>query len=395
MRHASVFVALCLAASGCAPHGYVVERVTAGVHRRGTWVPPSGYEHFVRAELLRAEGQHRAAIREYELARTGVVDSYLLAREVDAALAAGDAALADTLLREGLSLDARSEALWMVAGRLAESREAFEEAEQAFTRAREAAPRSDSPVLALADLLGRRGRDAEALALLDRFVSESPPSASPRDVPTLRVVLARALRAGDVRAASRAALRLVRIAPSHSIDVRTALERTLESSSLGGSHDESLEARVRVAAAVLELLPAEGESLADEDLRFRVSLLRGDRAGAERLALRADDGTVDGRLRSAGRWRELGEGARVEELARGLLLGADGPARAHVLLAEALLLQGRERDALQIVETMPTGTSEEDARRALLAELLRRSGLAGLADELNRTLDSARPAVSL
>ncbi len=345
-----------------------VQRVVGGERRRGPWVPPSGYEHFVRAEIAAERGELRAAIEEYELARSGVTDAYLLAREADAAARFGDAGLAERLIDEGLAGDPSSEPLWLLRGRLASERGDLDAAEQALRNAREAAPDDAAPVLLLADLLARRERDDEAMALLDAFVV-----ARPLDVGALRVLLARALVQGDARRASLAALRLLRASPVHRAEVITAIEQALASG------------HAPLAHAILRALPP---TPAETELRFRAALAVHDRDECERLAERADDGSVAGRLRSAEHWLALGDGPRAEEVARSVLLelgrDASPDPRAQRIVSHALILQRRFAPAAELLASMPTGTSEEPARRALLREAIAGAGLPALGREAIR-----------
>ncbi len=341
-----------------------IDRSVGGERRRGPWVPPSGYEHFVRAELAMERRDYRAAIGEYELARSGVIDGYLLAREAEAASLVPDLALAERLLEEGLSSDADSEPLLLLRARLARDRGDLAAAEAALRTAREAAPEAAAPTLALAELLAASGRGQEALSLLDAFVLSRP-----RDVPALRALLAQALLARDVRRASLAALRLVRASPVHRHEVRAAIEGAL-------AHGEA-----PLAHAIFRALPFAESEL---DLRFAAALAVRDRDECERLALRTDDGTMNGRLRAAERWLELGDAARAEELAREVLLesGASTPdPRAQRIVAHALVLEGQFARAAELLAAMPEGTSEEAARRTLLATAIERAGLPMLARE--------------
>lgn len=341
-----------------------VERTVGAARRRGPWIPPSGYEHFVRAELAAEHGRLREAIGEYELARSGVIDGYLLAREAEAAARLPDVALAERLIDEGLATDPTSEPLLVLRGRLASERGDVAAAEGALRRAHEAAPGSPQPVLALAELLASSERADEALALLDAFVASRP-----LDVPALRALLVRASVAGDVRRASVTALRLVRASPVHRAEVLVAAERALDS-----QHGA-------VAHAIFRALPYAHSEL---DLRFRAALAVHDRAECERLALRTDDGTSEGRLRAAERWIVLRDGPRAEELARSVLVERPTDARAQRLVAHGLFLQRRFARAAEVLVAMASGTSEEAARQSLLREVFTAAGLPALGRELGR-----------
>lgn len=366
--HGALALALSsLALGGCLRGPSTIERTLGAERRRGPWVPPSGYEHFVRAELAVEAGELRTALTEYELARSGIVDGYLLAREAEVAARLPDVALAERLVAEGLRDDPHSEPLWLVRAQLAQARGDLDAAEQALRAAHEGAPQSAAPVLALAELLVARGRAPEALTRLDAFVAHRP-----RDVPALRALLARALAESDAWRASLAALRLVRASPIDRAEVRVAIERALEAG------------HAPLAHAVFRALPLTSTEL---PLRFAVALAAHDRAECERLLVHIDDGSRAGRLRAAEGWLALGEGARAQELAEATLLTDAPPAqppepRVQRVLAHAYLLQHRYGLAAELLSQIPQGTSEEPARRALLRETLTRAGLPGLANEV-------------
>lgn len=362
---AALLVWALVSLAGCVRYAPdTIERSVGGGRRRGPWVPPSGYEHFVRAELALERGEPRVAIREYELARSGVIDGYLLAREAEAAVRVPDPTLAERLVEEGLSGDPSSEPLLLLRARLAGERGDRATAESALRAAREASPEAAAPTLALAEHLASSGRAEEALALLDAFVTSRP-----RDVAALRALLTHALVAGDARRASLAALRLVRASPVHRREVRLAIEGAL-------AH-----AQAPIAHAIFRALPVLESEL---ELRFSAALAVGDRDECERLAIRMDDGSTAGRLRAAERWIELGDGARAEELAGEVLLEtgrATPDPRAQRIVAHALVLERRFARAAELLASMPAGTSEEAARRALLAASLEGAGLSALARE--------------
>ncbi|MBX7195002.1 MAG: hypothetical protein K1X94_23310, partial [Sandaracinaceae bacterium] len=228
---------------------------------------------------------------------------------------------------------------------------------------------SAAPVLALAALCAETDRDDEALAILDAFVVSRP-----RDVPALRALLERALVAGDGQRASLAALRLVRASPVHRSEVMVAVLDALE------------RGHGALAHAIFRALPPTDGAM-ELELRFRAALAVRDDAELERLVLHMDDGTAAGRLRAAEHWIALGDGARAEELARSVLLatreGAPDP-RAQRLVAQGLLLQRRFARAAELLASMPTGTSEDEARRTLLEEAIAGAGLPRLAREATR-----------
>ncbi len=355
------------ALGGCLGHGQAtIERIVDGEARRGPWIPPSGYEHFVRAELLVDRGAFVEAIGEYELARSGVVDGYLLAREAEAALSASNPRLAARLVAEGLMSDPTSAPLLLVRARIERERGDVQAALGSLEEARAGAPASVEPVLALASLLTEADRGDEALAALDAFLERHP-----SNVAALRAELERALVLGDARHATLAVLRLVRAAPEHRAEALAFARRALE-----GGH-------AALALAALDAIPIAQDEL---ELRFAVALAAHDRATCERLLERMDDPRPATRLRVAEHWIALADGERAEELASGVLVEErDAPSpRTLRVLGHALLVEGRLDEAAELLSRVPRGTSEGEAARAILAEAIGRAGLPALGAEVAR-----------
>lgn len=356
---------------GCVSAGpSTVERVVGGMRRRGPWIPPSAYEHFVRAELLALEGRDDEALREYELARSGVVDDFLLAREATVAARRGNDAWAARLIEEGLRDEPRSEPLLRTRAEIARARGDLAAAERDLRLAREAHPESVAVALALTRVLVDVGRNAEAAAILEEAAAHAP-----EEVALVRAMLAHAMLSEDSRRAALAAMRLARLAPGRREEIVAAAESALE------------RGRAALAHVVLRVLPPAAREI---DLRFRAALATGDRDECERLAVRSDDGSLAGRLASADRWLALGDVARAEELARSVLLEAPGDVRATRLLASALVREERFVEAAEILGGSSGHTSEEAFVGPLLRAALEGAGVPALAAEVGRRRTSMR-----
>ncbi len=169
-----------------------VTRTLAGERTEGAFVSPYAYEHYLRAEMAAARGDHAAAAREFATARLGAEDDpFLVAREAENLEASGDHARTDRVLAEGRRLDDRSEALWLVQGRILRGRGDLPAAASAFEHAIEVAPRSSRGPLALSDLrLGQGARDS-ALTPLIRYLARAPERGADALKVRLRVALMR------------------------------------------------------------------------------------------------------------------------------------------------------------------------------------------------------------
>lgn len=96
------------------------------------------------------------------------------------------------------------------------------------------------------------------------------------------------------------------------------------------------------------------------------------------------------RRASAGRWREAGELAR-SSLAETSKTGAPGELRAQLLLAEALVQQGRSAEAMTELQRALAGTPESRPVHRALVELALRRGEAATAARHLEMLRRLRP----
>ena len=191
--------------AACGGRVYPVARVVEGEVHEGVFVSPYAYEHFMLAELAVAGGDDETALREYALARTGPADdAYVIARQAAAALRLGRMEMVTSLLREGHSLDAESEPVALMMGRVAEHRGDFDGASLHYAEAHRFAPNSTEPAQRLAMLLPRSQSAAEVLEAITRTAS--------RPV-ALRARLALAIHREDAPLAAETALALMRVAP--------------------------------------------------------------------------------------------------------------------------------------------------------------------------------------
>ncbi len=366
-----------LALPACKPRpSDTITRVVGATEQRGPWVPPSGYEFFVRAELQAEQGQFQSAVELYERARNGIDDPYVRAREADAALHIPNVALATSLVDEGLRDTPSSEALLLVRARIASMNSDVALEEASLQQAHAAAPASTESLFALAAFLEAHARRDEAIALLDQFASTH--AALPTDtslerarlVAVLRAQLARAVLMHDIGRGARVARQLVTLSPVHRPEI---LQFALQASE---SHEPLL------AHAVLRALPILPSELT---LRFEVALAAHDRPAAEALALAADDGTPAGALASAARWLALGDAERAEETANGVWLTTH-ETEARTLMFRARLARHDLHGALALLDA-----SAPPSERAALCEALVLGALPELAREVCPPVQAATP----
>jgi tetratricopeptide (TPR) repeat protein len=167
---------------------------------------PYAYEWFVRAELLEARGQHAAAVEAYRNAlATADPDPFVLGRLANALDLGGDRGAAERAIDAGLELDPRSEALWLVRGRIAARHGAWDESVAAYERAQRSAPESAAGSLAIAALLRNRGQRERAVAILDALAARMPQASGA----ALRARLEMALTRQDAGQLSSAAAALI------------------------------------------------------------------------------------------------------------------------------------------------------------------------------------------
>ncbi len=361
-RAAPALLAL-LALTGCIRYApYPVTRTVGGRTREGVFVAPAQYEDFVRGELAAARGDWSAAADAYERARAGGEDDVLLlARLADARDHLGDRAGAEEALRRAEALDPAAEVLWQTRGVIAERHGETPDAIAAYERARDAEPRSEEPVLALARLFAAGGHEDRAATLLSDFAAQGG------SLGALRASLALALARGDDLGLYDAATELARVAPGHTDEIVAAVR------ALAARGD------VRVAHRLVERLP---EETLDRELAIEVAIAAGDRAAAERwLAFPRDERPASLTL-DARHWLALGDPARAAELAEVARADAAASTEATLVLAQARLAAGAPAEAARLFASIPAGSSAHDEARTGLAEALSAAGLPALAAEL-------------
>jgi tetratricopeptide (TPR) repeat protein len=336
------------------------------------FVSPYAYEHFIRAELASARGQHAEAIESYRMALTsGDDEPYLFARLAEACDAAGDARCADEALGEALGLDPESETAWLAAGRIAERRSNPDAAIAAYERAESTTSAPTEATSRLAALLRARGAPERALAVLERASRRGPADAS-------RVLHARlelALARGDGEALERAATAVL----AHGAGDAALLRRAADA--LWRADRSSL------AARLLSVFPP---SEPDARLRLDVALARADRAHAERILLETPAAWLGGPLPIASAYLQLG----LYDKARAQLEEQDGvddadPNLRALLLGQTLLGLGKPAAAAHALASIPKDSAHHGAAREGLARALSAAGLTALADEV--TAPSRRP----
>ncbi|NOY94204.1 MAG: hypothetical protein GXP55_23750 [Deltaproteobacteria bacterium] len=336
-----------------------ITRVLAGERTQGAFVSPYAYEHYLRAEMAAARGDHAGAAREFATARLGAEDDpFLVAREAESLEASGDHARADRVLAEGRRLDADSEALWLAEGRILEARRNLPAAASAFERAVEAAPRSSRGPLALSDLRLEQGAQQSALAPLVAYLARAPERGADALKVRLRVALMRgalgeALAAADTLGPRTLSDQERRLLTRLALRARRPASAARFAGLLHGPEDSALAIRALMAAGRRERAlsrlrgrrPAEASGEARRWASFVLALESPERAVAEL------------------------EDARIA-------IPALGPA-----LVEAQLRVGRVDAALDSLTPLLSGQASADTRR-LLEDGLRRAGLQALAAEL-------------
>lgn len=339
-----------------------MQRTVGGEVREGPAVSPYAYEHYVRGELALARGDLAEAALELDEARAGGRDDpYVLARLADVLDRLEQPARAQELLDEAEQLDPEAEVVWLTRGRLAERHDRLDEAEAAYAEASAAAPESSDGPLALAAVLRRRDREAEADAVLDRFVERAEGGAD-----ASRAQLAAAVARGDADGAERALRALLEVAPARGEEVRAAARLALAAE------------RPELALRLFEATPAGPEDRTD---RLRAALAARDADRAEGiLALWGPEGAEE--LLLAGRaYLALG---RAED-AVALFEVADragAGSEARRWLGAALRAQGELARSAEVLGAISPGAAAYQAARRELALTLQAAGLRGLADEV-------------
>ncbi len=343
---------------GCVGSGYRIERTVGGTVRSGPFVPPYAYEHYVRGELALAEGDPRLAATELTLARSGADDDPLLCARLATALhRAGATAEAQRAIDDGLSLDPHSEAVHLAAGEIDEAQGALEEALAHYEAALSAAPRSLPAIEALVSLLDRMGDPERAARVLSQHAEGA----------RIESAVAAALADGDIDRA----MRLFRLGGrfARSARVRTA---------------EALLSRGRPVLAAEVLAPLEGtppELSTERRVRILVAVELRDTSTAESLLALPLSGDATELLADARAFVRLERPELGEELARAAI-GQSPSFEADVVLATALLAQGRADEAARLASRIPAGSSVSAEAREVLLLSLDQSGLPSLGAEI-------------
>lgn len=323
---------------------------------------PYGYEWFMRAEILRAEGKLGYALEAYRAALSSSdEDPHVLARYATALDEAGHTERAHEALASAFAQDLSSESAWLARATIAEHHGRFNDALAAYERAETAAPASPRPPLALAALLDRHGNGERARAVLARFEARVLPGTSAAQRARLRAAMLR----GDVQAAyvEARALGVLRIED---------LPLVTQAASLLLDRDH--------CGLALDLLDLLGER-PDAPLQLRALLACGRFSAAEELLRVTDPELLGGLLAVARAYLTIGRAAEALELA--LAYHTVHPEDAHgaLLLAEAQLASGAYADAAESFAKLVKSGRSSEARDGL-ARTLAAAGLPELAREV-------------
>jgi tetratricopeptide (TPR) repeat protein len=363
-----VMLTLWLAALGAchmAVPDETVPRRLGGESVPGSFVPPFAYEAYVRGELALAEGKADEAVRQLELATAAPFeDAYLLSRLAYAQSLAGHRKDAAQTLAHAEALDACSEALWLTRAAMADDAKELEAAESAYARAVACAPASSRAVLGLAHVLSQRGKDDDAVALLERFVASQPGAAQVADAS-----LELSLHSNDGARVAQAVDGWLAAAPTRSAALRRAQQWALE------------HGRPELALRLYEHDPAGQQA----ELECRIHAARGDRERVRAVLARADASALGGTAQAAEYALFAGAYDRAELEASALIVQEPSD-RAHALRARARVMAGRRAEAVDDL----LAVHDPDARRKLALELLAASGAAALARELERPKQNAK-----
>ena len=341
-----------------------ITRTLAGESRPGIFVSPFSYEHFIRAELAEVRGDLRRAAEEYRLARAGPEDDALLiARLADVLDRLGDEDEAIALLAQGdeLSDDAAgAELIWLARGRIHRRHGRLDAAVDALAHAASAAPTSEAGPLALAEVLRDRGEDAQADAILERYLTRS------RGAGAARARLALALERRDPLAAADSVRSLLEAAPARREEVRAAARIAID------------QAQPELALRLLAALPDAPE---DRSLRLRARIAAHDPEGAEALLARWMPVGAEELLEVADGYLEIGHADRALELAQVAARSGGGP-NATLLLGRAHRAVGRPARAASLLAQIEPGSRAWPAAPIELALALRDLGRGAMAAEV-------------
>ncbi len=366
-----------VSALGCAASTPHVARATEeGVVSTGPYVSPYQYEHYLRGELALASGQPAEAAREFALARTGSADdAWLRARHAQALTDAGEWERAGRVLDDSLVRFPRSLELHLTRARWAEGQGREEAALAALIQAEEVSRGAPAGALAHAALLSRLGHDADAEAVLDRFLARSPHAHA------YAARLELALR----RAQLDVAVQVVRAWSEHPPRERAALRRVAALALEQG--------RPELTLSLLTAPTGPEERL----LCLRAHAQTGRYAEAEAELALVRDQDVGGLEQRASLYLLVRRADVALELLGEIVARPEVATPAQALLIGACLLQrGQPADAAGWFARVPSDSTDGNAAREQLGRALRAAGLPALAAEVhvraaNRALEGAAP----
>jgi tetratricopeptide (TPR) repeat protein len=329
--------------------------------RRGVFVAPHSYEHFVRGELARVAGDFELALEHYEMARAGAADDpLLLARIAEMSDSMGDRDRARRALDEGERLDPDAEVIWSTRGAIAERHGELEQAIDSYMRAAALSEGHEESVIALSRVLRESGAEERANAVLERYLVEHSGGAG-----AARTLLTLALSRSDLRTAGLAALELVRRSPLHAREIVRVAEELLDAG------------RPIIAHRLLVMLP---EGAASRSLLLRAAVEAGARSEAEALLLTYTPETIDEITSVAEAWLALGDPRQAAEASE-LAIARGGGAAARLLLARAYLQDRKISEAAALLASIPAGSSAYEEATRLIGAVLEENGLPALAAE--------------
>lgn len=389
-RSVCVIVLWCVSNAACVPRGN--SQVSAAVPARTAprasshFASPYTYEWFIRAELLRANGQLAAAIEAYRAALAGADEEPVLAARLATALDEhGEHARALELLDEALPLDPNSEAVWLARAEIlarggaatkcprpaisgtgagGSCSDRLDEAIAAYEHAERAAPHSSRAPLSLAALLRVQASPERAEAVLLRFEARSLPGTAG----AYQSRLARALASGDAERVFEASQPFrLGVVPANGHLVLDAARLLLERDQPG------------LALQVLEVVPPTPLAAA---LQLRALLAVGSLASLDVWLAQHEPSDPEVRLLAARANLLLGRPERAASLIEADVLLRPDAADLQLTAAEVELQRGHWARAAEAFARIPRGSSAGKAAQLGLSRSLGALGLGPLAEEL-------------
>jgi tetratricopeptide (TPR) repeat protein len=322
-------------------------------------MPPSAYEHYIRARIASERGDHELAIDELRMATASAGPRAELRVAIGEELfAAGQLAAARAEAEAATTRWPAEAAGWRLLGRVRAAQAAVRDAARAFERAVELELDEDT-YLMLAAAYRQTNEDARAVATYERLVRALPSSAEGH------FRLGRALAARQPALAAAHLGKAIDLDADH-VDAWVALAEV-----------HRRQGRIAEAAAVLRaaLLRERAEPAVGERL-FHVLLEQGDRPAAVGLLARLDgEGRAPSvRVRLGHFYLTLRLGDEALRIAEALLARDPAAQAARLLAARALAQLGRTADAVARCREVPAESSHFVAARALAGELLGKNG---------------------